>query len=179
MLPAGHVVIALGTTKIGRRAFPWLHRVDWRLVALAPLLPDVIDKSLAWLISPWLFSHAHTTRLVAHALLPSLALLVGTLLFRPDWLPYALAFGSHLIADRMWENPVALLWPVYGWTTFSGAPDRPQTALHVHGGDVMQFLPILLVELGALIILAWLARRYGLWRWQNLSRLLLSGRISR
>ena len=101
MMPPGHLVFALGAVQLGRRA-PFLpHRVDWRVIAIASLLPDFIDKSLSLLVFPLIFSHAHATRLVAHALLPSLLLLAVTLLFRPGWLVYALAFGSHLIADQI------------------------------------------------------------------------------
>jgi hypothetical protein len=179
MMPTGHIVFALGTTQLGRRALPRRNNVDWRLIALVPLLPDLIDKPLAVVISPLLFSHAHSSRLIAHSLLPSLLLLAVTLLFRRGWLPYTLALSSHLIADRMWNKPVTLLWPAYGLTAFRSVESSGvlRAIAHVHGDNLMQYLQTWLVELSALTVLAWLVWHYQLWRWQNLRQVLVSGHV--
>lgn len=175
MMPLGHIISALGTVQLGRRIFPNLNSVDWRVVALAPLVPDMIDKPLAIFISSMAFSPVDS-RLVAHTFLPSILLLAIGFFFRRDWLPYSLAFNTHLITDRMWENPSTLFWPIYGWTTFFNHRFF-QARENVGYGHMIEHLLILLVELGALAALTWLVQRNQLWRWRNLKHFFGTGHL--
>lgn len=88
--------------------------IDYRLILLGSLLPDIIDKPLAiWL-------HVGGGRAIAHTLV------FGGLLAFAGLLVYAwrrgigllsLCFASmmHLVLDEMWLNPGTLFWPAYGW----------------------------------------------------------------
>jgi len=89
--------------------------VDYRLVLLGSLLPDIIDKSV-WLIVGSHFSLSG--RDYGHTLLFNLVLLIAGLVlfrYRKSWL-FIISLSSfmHLILDKMWNRPVALLWPLLG-----------------------------------------------------------------
>ncbi len=89
--------------------------IDYRLVLLGSLLPDIIDKPV------WLFvgSDAFLSgRDYAHTLLFNLVLFIGGLVlikYGKSWLLIiSLSSFMHLILDQMWNSPVALLWPLLG-----------------------------------------------------------------
>ena len=89
--------------------------IDYRIVLLGSLLPDIIDKPL------WLFAGSHISlsgHNYAHTLLFNLALFIWGLIltrYRKSWLLIiSLCSFMHLILDRIWNSPVALLWPLLG-----------------------------------------------------------------
>ncbi|MFC2035727.1 metal-dependent hydrolase [Chloroflexota bacterium] len=100
----------------------WLNRIkdritsiDYRLVLLGSLLPDIIDKPV------WFFVGNNTSlsgRDYAHTLLFNLPLLISGLVligYRKSWLLIlSLASFMHLILDQMWDSPETLLWPLLG-----------------------------------------------------------------
>ena len=53
MYPIAHATIAVGAAKASERLFPsrWLP-LDYRFAGAGGLLPDLIDKPLAWYIVP-------------------------------------------------------------------------------------------------------------------------------
>lgn len=90
--------------------------VDIRLLLIASLLPDIIDKPIGQLIFKQTFNNG---RIFGHTLLFLIVITVfGLIIFRfyrKTWL-LVLAFGTfmHLILDQMWHSPNTLLWPIYG-----------------------------------------------------------------
>ncbi len=89
--------------------------IDYRLVLVGSLLPDIIDKPL------WLFTTGQipfSGRGYTHSLLFNLALFIGGLVLirhRKSWLLiFSLSSFMHLIFDRMWNSPAVLLWPLLG-----------------------------------------------------------------
>ncbi len=89
--------------------------IDYRMVLLGSLLPDIIDKSV-WLSvssSVWLSGRGYT-----HTLLLNLALFIGGLVlirYKKSWLLIvSVSSITHLILDQMWNSPVVLLWPLLG-----------------------------------------------------------------
>lgn len=122
----GYVGIALGVTQIceaacdrlpSRRIGAALRLVDYRFLALGAILPNLIDKPLAWLI---LTDLLEATRSIGHGLILSTVLLaVGYISNRRKRgnLLLSLAAGclSHLVLDGMWGQPQTLLWPAFGW----------------------------------------------------------------
>jgi hypothetical protein len=109
MMPPGHVAITWGVA----RAYPdkiiqnWLN-LDYRLLGLCALAPDIIDKPLAILV----FTEAHTSQLVAHSLLLSVPFWWLRCYGSSRAIPYLLAFSAHLIADRMWNHTESFWWPL-------------------------------------------------------------------
>jgi len=89
--------------------------IDYRIVLLGSLLPDIIDKPV------WLFAVSHIAssgRGYAHTLLFNLALFIWGLIlirYRKSWLLImSLCSFMHLIFDQIWNSPVVLLWPLLG-----------------------------------------------------------------
>ncbi|MFC2025167.1 metal-dependent hydrolase [Chloroflexota bacterium] len=89
--------------------------VDYRMVLLGSLLPDIVDKPA------WLFTSSDASlsgRDYSHTLLFNLALFIGGLVlirYKKSWLLIlSLSSFTHLILDQMWNNPAALLWPLLG-----------------------------------------------------------------
>lgn len=106
MYALGHLGIGLGLAWLAatRRRDP----VDFRLVLLGTVLPDLIDKPLAALLGL-------EGRLWAHTLLflVGLALLSRLPSLRPLlWLAFGV--GTHLVLDQIWWQPVVVLWPAFG-----------------------------------------------------------------
>ncbi len=92
--------------------------IDYRLLLVGSLLPDLLDKPMGELFFYRTFQNG---RIFGHTLFLNILLAaLGIYVLkrrRSIWL-FTLAFGStvHLILDRMWLNPQTLLWPVYGWS---------------------------------------------------------------
>ncbi len=87
--------------------------VDYRMVLLGSLLPDIIDKPV------WFFIGDDISlggRDYAHTLLFNLTLFTGGLIltrYRKPWLLIiSLSSFMHLILDQMWNSPEVLLWPL-------------------------------------------------------------------
>ena len=91
--------------------------IDYRLVIIGALLPDLIDKSLQLWFFPEVFHLPG--RSFAHTMVFNSILVTGSLLLIPFCrslgpLIFALTSAGHLLLDRMWESPVTLLWPLFG-----------------------------------------------------------------
>ena len=90
--------------------------MDYRLILLGSMLPDLIDKPMG-LLAPGL--GLGIGRGIAHTLVFALILLVVGLFFygvgRRGLLYVALASAGHLVLDRIWQLPQVLFWPLYGY----------------------------------------------------------------
>jgi hypothetical protein len=107
MFVLGHVGIAVGAVHFLDR------KADLRWIALAALLPDLIDKPIWFLelgfANGWTRSAAHSvTGLGVFAVLALWALRERA------WGPI-FAYASHLFLDRMWWDATILLWPFEGF----------------------------------------------------------------
>ena len=173
MLPFGHVAYtwaALACLQSQGRATG----VDYRGAAVAALLPDLIDKPLTLT----LMSGSGTSQGPGHTLMGQALLAAATAKLKPEWLPYALISGSHLLADQMWKYPRTLLFPFSGrfdsWK-FMGTPSAMLDAY----AEIATRPAILAVEAVGLVLLGWLARRHRLFRKGPLKQFLLTGKTSR
>ena len=104
------------------RLYHWLNGIrsqigliDYRLVLLGSLLPDILDKP------SWLFASSDifpSGRGYGHTFLFNLLLFICGLIlikYKKSWLLIiSLSSIIHLILDPMWDNPVALWWPLLG-----------------------------------------------------------------
>lgn len=116
MYPVTHATIAVGAAKAGERLFAsrWLP-LDYRFAAVGGLLPDLIDKPLAWFIVPSL----PDDHLWAHSVwLPMILIGVGLLMGRHagDARLFLLGLGAltHLIFDPVGSDVQKLFWPLFG-----------------------------------------------------------------
>lgn len=107
---------ALSSGRVGQLT-SLVHRVDIRVLLIASLLPDIMDKPIGQFFFRDIFSNG---RIFFHTLLSLLLIaLIGIYLYRSrgkTWL-LVLGFGTftHLISDQMWLTPRTLLWPLYGF----------------------------------------------------------------
>jgi hypothetical protein len=171
MLPLGHVAYTWA-------ALAWLQSrgrardVDYRGVALAALLPDLVDKPL----SLTLLAKSGTSQGLSHTLVGQTLLTLGIARFRRRWLPYALIANSHLLADQMWKYPRTLFFPFSGrldsWK-FMGTP----TAMLNAYAEIATRPAIVAAEVAGLALLGWLVHRGRLYRRAGLKRLLFDGTI--
>jgi LexA-binding, inner membrane-associated putative hydrolase len=182
MYPVAHVVVACGAAWSVERV---VHRVfqpvdsdamekhqrsskgslfDYRFVALGALLPDIIDKPLAWFI---LGDRVEDNHLFAHTMLFGMLLAIPGLYLaargNPVLISLACGIFTHLFCDPVLREPRTLLWPLYGWTFHS-------TYGKGNGLPVNLTLDFVLGSLGLLVL-------WRLWRAGRLWDLALWGGI--
>jgi hypothetical protein len=173
-MPPGHVAVTWGVAATLQRTHP--APLDYRLLALSALAPDLIDKPLALFV----FTGAQTSQLIAHSLFLNLGLLCLALLLWRRALPYVLAFNLHLVADRMWYHTESFWWPLYGWNVFwTFKPmNTPETMLSVYLDIVTRYPQVWVIELLAMGYFLWFAAHYQVYRWPVLKRFVLTGYLS-
>ena len=113
---------ALPPKNLPNHSSSWLtylaERIDIRLLLVASLLPDIIDKPLGYLFFRESISNGRT---IGHTFLFLIIItLAGFLLYyysKRTWL-LVISFGIfiHLVLDQMWMTPKTLLWPLLGFT---------------------------------------------------------------
>jgi len=177
MLPTAHIEITWAALSAIQRATGnrlWKD-TDYRLVALASIAPDLLDKPLA----VFAFPQANSALLFGHTLLAHASVwggLAASGRLRPT-LPYLAAFSGHLVADRMWGFGQTLWWPFrvrkfHQWKHV-GSTDAILRAYR----DIIKSEPKLLVfEAAGLALFIWFVMDRGLFRRKQLCRFLLSGK---
>ncbi len=116
MYPVAHVAIAVGAAKAGERLFPArLLPLDYRMAGMGGLLPDLIDKPIAWFIVP----SVGDDHLWAHSVwLPMILIGAGLLLHHYSVSARLILLGlgasTHLIFDPVATDAQKLLWPLLG-----------------------------------------------------------------
>jgi hypothetical protein len=176
MLPTAHVELTWAALRaLQQRDVRPFQDVDYRGMAVASVLPDLIDKPLAVFVLP----DSGAALLVAHSAILHL-LVWGFVLTRRSWkwIPYAVAFSAHLLADRMWGFGQTLWWPFRGWQFHQwrhvGSPEEFLNAYK----EIIQNEPKLvifeLVGLLAFIGFVWQTR---LWQPARLMQVLKTGRL--
>ena len=152
-------------------------RLDYRLVIVGSLIPDLIDKPIGLWLAPDLVNGS--TRGIAHTLVFGLVLLaVLSLAFRPGLslvgLTLALGNAGHLVLDQMWGSSRVLLWPFTGW-------DFPERAASISRyadtklWDTLRFYADPPELIGAIVILALAVK---LWRDRAVRGFLRSGAVA-
>ena len=125
-----------------------LRPIDYRLVVVGALLPDIIDKPLAFWLAPSLVNQSIQS--IGHSLAFGLLLLAVSLTMLRLWdhrglLVIAVGSAGHLLLDQMWQFNEVFLWPVQGlafphgtttlseWWTFN-VPHMPKSLPEILGG---------------------------------------------
>lgn len=156
----------MGAARISR-----LGGIDYRVVLLGSLLPDIIDKPIFLLLGNSAFLSG---RDYAHTLLFNLTLLAGGLLLARTgkrWLLFlSLASLAHLVFDQIWLNMETMLWPLLGALT------REETSIWMSGIWSGLLSPgVYIPEITGLAILGLLA--YRVIKMRSIRRFLLNGKI--
>jgi len=107
MLLFGHIGITLGIAWLIESKLKV--KIDYKLIAIGSLLPDIIDKPVGMILLP-----LNNGRVFGHTLLFVLILLLIGLKYRKSLF---LSFASflHLIEDEIWNEPETLFWPLFGF----------------------------------------------------------------
>jgi hypothetical protein len=176
MLPSSHVAYTLAAFDLLKKRFPTLRNVDYRLVALAAIGPDLIDKPLA---AVYFYRRYKSAVLFAHTLLAHLAVLIFAIWKKPGWWPYLLAFNGHAILDRLWLFYDTWYWPLRGWRFHVwGKAGSEQEEIGLAYWYAFTRRPELWGwELGGLIAGLWFVLRHRLYRLDRAWNLLRTGRL--
>ena len=117
MLPLAHIGFTTVAVKALDKVVHFRH-MDYRILMVASLLPDLVDKPLAKMLAK---SYEYESRAAGH----SLAFLAGIFLFfglqwifhwRTGFWPLILGTLLHDILDVMWWHPGIFYWPSEGWS---------------------------------------------------------------
>ncbi len=173
MLPTGHVEFTWAALNLMQRRGLFL-MADYRLMAVAALAPDLLDKPLALTV----YRDTNAALFWGHNLWLHVTLwgLSGALIGARA-IPYLLAFSSHLVADRMWGFQESLFYPCgagywHPWVHV-GAPAAMLDAYV----EIVRTTPILLAfEVIGAALLVWFVWDRGLWQWPRLREFLRTGR---
>jgi len=174
MLPTAHVEFTWGALYLLQKR-GYFEDADYRGVAAAAILPDLVDKPLAIFVFP----NSHASLLFAHTAIFHLAIWVVLWVKQAwSWLPYALAFSGHLIADRMWGFGQTLWWPLRGWQFLRWRHvGSPRDFLEAYTDIVQEEPKLVLFELAGLAVLVWFVWKHRLWQPARLARFFWTGRL--
>jgi hypothetical protein len=138
--------------------------VDYRLVMLGALLPDVIDAPLGGA------RVAHTLAGSVVALVIVMAVTVGRRRLRRRLLALPIGMLMHLVLDGVWTTTRVFWWPFRGWSL-------------AHAGGLPSLAhPVALTigeEIAGAVALGWCWVRFGLGDRPNRDHFLHTGRLPR
>ena len=147
-------------------------RVDYRIVAVASLLPDIVDKPLGRI---FLKARYDSGRLFGHTLLLNVAFFCVLFFMRGrakrTFVLVPISSLLHLAEDGMWSSPRIFWWPLFG-TSFPKDP--------VPGGAAGFLVPTTahLVQEGiGLAVIAWLLASHGLLNRDGIRAFLRTGHL--
>lgn len=176
MLPPSHIAYTWAALSLAQDPLGQFEDADYRLVALAAIAPDLIDKPLAW---AYFYERYKSAVLFAHTIW-SFGLVLGLGLWRfPGQLVYALAYAGHALADRLWYFPATFYWPLRGWRFHVwGKRGSEQEKIGLAYWYAFTRRPELWAwELGGVLAGLWFVWRHQLYRRENLVRFVLTGRV--
>ncbi|MFC2051628.1 metal-dependent hydrolase [Chloroflexota bacterium] len=128
--------------------------IDIRLLVIASLLPDIIDKPVGIYFLKEVISNV---RIICHTLIFLILITaVGFYLYKrhsqTSLLGVSFGVFTHLVFDQMWLAPRTLFWPIYGITSDkSGTTDWIINMLHALMTNPQVYIP----ELVGIALLAW------------------------
>ena len=176
MLPPSHVAYTLAALSELQKQTGRFGEADYRLVALAAMGPDLIDKPLAWL---YFYRRYRSAVLFAHTLLAHLATLLFTVWRAPHRVVYALAFNGHALADRLWFFHDTWYWPLRGWRFHVWRKQgSEQSSINLaYWYAFTRRRELWGWELGGFAAALWFVGRNRLWERPRLRHLLRTGRL--
>lgn len=174
MLPQSHITYTLAAFDLLKERVPALKKVDYRLLAVAAIGPDLIDKPLAAL---YFYRRYRAAVLFAHTMLVHLLMLGVAIWRRPAWWPYALAFNGHALLDRLWLFHDTWYWPLRGWRFHvwgKAGSEQPKMGL-AYWYAFTRRPELWIWEVGGILAGLWFIWRHRLYGWERLWYLLHTG----
>jgi len=186
LLLLAHIGYTTGAVGMSQK-FALRRPLDYRLVVLMAILPDVVDRALYVFVIPG----AGGGRLFAHTLLFNLVLLAVLVAIRRDLWIYGVLPLVHLLLDLQGLSADQLFWPFLGadlsnveipgglgeaagQSYADRMGDRIEDILGTYGGASLWSLLIDASGLAALVLLAVKAKLY---QWPRLRRLIAAGSV--
>jgi len=102
LLPPSHIAYTWLALSLAQEYLAVAPETDYRLIALAAVGPDLVDKPLAW---AYFYKRYKAAVLFAHTLLAQLGVLWWTAGRFPRMWVYTIAFLGHVVLDRIWYFP--------------------------------------------------------------------------
>jgi len=176
MLPQSHVTYTLIAWDWAKRRFPELKNTDYRLVALAAIGPDLIDKPLA---AVYFYRKYKSAVLFAHTLIAHLLVFGFALIKKPRGWQYLLAFNGHAILDRLWTFRQTWYWPFNGWQfeTWRKQGSEQTDIKRAYWYAFTRRRELWLWELGGLLAGGLFVWQHQLYRWPQLKAVILTGKF--
>jgi hypothetical protein len=177
MLPPSHVAYTWLALSLAQEQLDVAPDVDYRLVALAAMGSDLVDKPLA---AAYFYRRYKSAVLFAHTLIAFVAVALWTLLRAPQQGVYAAAFVGHALLDRLWHFPNTFYWPLRGWRFHvwgKRGSEQPQMGL-AYWYAFTRRPELWGWEVGGVAALLLFATRHRLYQWPHLRRFLLTGRVT-
>lgn len=128
-------------------------RIDYRVVLLGAILPDLIDKPIGRIFFEERFESG---RLFGHSLLFVVVLILAIQVglrgaSARRWFILPVGAGIHLGLDAMWNHPVTLFWPLFTtrfprfpvenyWLEVLSRPDIGSAVMEVVGLGLLLYL---------------------------------------
>lgn len=178
MLPPSHIAytwLALSTAQDVLGVAP---EADYRMIALAAVGPDLLDKPLA---AAYFYRRYRSAVLFAHTLVTNLLIIWVTLARFPQVWVYTSAWVGHAVLDRLWFFPRTFYWPLRGWR-FQEWRKQGSEQEEIGKAYVSAFAKrreLWAWEVGGLLALAFFVWRHKLYRRERLASFVLTGRVWR
>ena len=186
MLLLAHIGYTTGAVGMSQK-FALRRPLDYRLVVLMTILPDVVDRALYVFVIPG----AEGGRLFAHTLLFNLVLLAVLVAIRRDLWIYGVLPLVHLLLDLQGLSADQLFWPFLGadlsnveipgglgeaagQSYADRVGNRIEDVFGTYGGASLWSL---LIDAGGLAALVILAVKAKLYQWSRLRRLIAAGSV--
>ena len=176
MLPQSHVTYTLAAVDGLAEKIPALKNIDYRLLALAAMGPDLIDKPLAAI---YFYRRYKAAVLFAHTLLVHAAVFIWAVWRRPSYWPYLMAFNGHAMLDRLWYFYDTWYWPFRGWRfhVWQKTGSEQSDIKWAYWYAFTRRPELWGWELGGLVAGVWFVARHRLYRVERLLYLLKTGRL--
>jgi hypothetical protein len=176
MLPLSHITYTLVAFDLVRKKVPALQKADFRLIALAAMGSDLVDKPLAVL---HFYRRYKAAVLFAHSLLVHAGVTAFTFWKKPEWWPYALAFNGHIVIDRLWLFLDTFYWPFRGWRfhVWQKAGSEQQDIKFAYWRAFTRRPELWVWEVGGILAALFFVLRNRLYRRERLGKLLSAGKL--
>lgn len=176
MLPPSHVAYSWLSLSLAQEKLGVARDADYRLVAVAAMGSDLIDKPLAL---AYFYKKYKSAVLFAHTLLAYAFVFWLGMTRWSRWRVYVMAFVGHAILDRVWFFRDTCFWPFLGWrfTEWGKGGSQQEKISQAYWVTFTRRPELWRWELGGLIALIWFACRHRLYKLDNLRRFILTGRV--
>jgi hypothetical protein len=175
MLPQSHVAYTWLTLSLAQEHLDVAPDTDYRLIAIAAMGSDLIDKPLAW---AHFYEKYKSAVLFAHTLIAYVTVVAVTIGRLPQLWIYAAAFVGHAFLDRIWLFRDTFYWPFRGWRfhVWGKRGSEQEKIGNAYWYAFTRRPELWIWEVGGLLAFAWFVRRHKLYRLPNLLNFILTGR---